>query len=63
MITAARESKMTAEAKIFIDSQDTKFSRTQREKAKYLVGKLLAGETPHIRVWTEVTGLAVGLTA
>jgi hypothetical protein len=48
-------------AKEWIESQDTKFCRTTREKAKYLVGKLTPSETPHPAIWNEVGMIAAGL--
>lgn len=53
---------MTSKAKQFIDSQDTKFARTYREKAKYLVGKLIYNELPHPIVWWEILKISKGLT-
>jgi len=52
---------MTNSAREFIDLQDTKFARTDREKAKYLVAKLVYNELPPPRVWWEVLKTANGL--
>jgi hypothetical protein len=52
---------MTNNAKKFIDSQDTKFARTYREKSKYLVGKLTIHEIPHPVIWWEILKIAKGL--
>lgn len=49
------------EANDWINAQDTKCARTLREKAKYLVGKLTAYETPHPAVWNEVLKIAEGI--
>ena len=40
-----------SDAIVWIDKQDTKLARTDQEKAKYLVGKLVPGETPHPALW------------
>jgi len=45
----------------WINTQDTKFCRTPREKAKYLQGKLTCYEIPHPAIWHEVGMIAAGL--
>lgn len=55
-------SDINKKAKDWIDRQDTKFCRTTREKAKYLVGKLNAYEIPHPAIWNEVGMIAQGLS-
>ena len=42
----------------WIDDQDTRYSRTLQEKAKYLVGKLIPSEMPHPAIWNEVLKIA-----
>jgi len=49
-----------AEAVKWIEEQDTAKARTLREKAKMLVGKLVALETPHPSIWLEVLRIANG---
>lgn len=51
----------TKKAKKWIEQQDTKYARTMREKAKYLVGKLTPYEIPHPAIWNEVGMIADGL--
>ena len=48
-------------AKEWIESQDTKFARTLREKAKYLVASTLPCDTPHPLVWWDVLKIANGI--
>jgi len=49
------------EAIEWLGKQDTKHARTLREKAKYLVGKYTAYETPHPAAWNEVLKFAEGI--
>ena len=46
----------------WINAQDTKNCRTEREKAKYLVGKLVSSEIPHPIIWQGVLKLSEGLS-
>jgi len=45
----------------FIHENQTKFCRTDREGAKYLVSKLVHSEMPPMAVWYEVLKIAEGL--
>lgn len=45
----------------WINEQDTKFARTSREKAKYLVAATLPHNLPHPSLWWEVLKLSKGL--
>jgi len=45
----------------WIAKQNTKYCRTVREKAKYLVSITLPAELPHIAIWWEVLKLSKGL--
>ena len=51
----------THEAINWINTQDTNFCRTLREKAKYLQGKLTCYEIPRPIIWYEVGMIAAGL--
>lgn len=44
----------------FINKQDTKYARTLREKAKYLVAKLNPREIPNLKIWHEVLKISRG---
>lgn len=44
----------------WIEAQDTACTRTLREKAKYLQGRLTAYEIPHPAIWHEVGMIAAG---
>lgn len=52
---------MDNEVKKFIDSQDTKFARTYREKAKFLVAATLPSAVPPIQIWDGVLKAANGM--
>ena len=54
-------SDINKKAKDWIEQQDTKFCRSMREKAKYLVGKLTVYEITHPAIWNEVGMIAAGL--
>jgi len=45
----------------WIDTQDTGFCRTNQERAKYLVGKLIAAEIPHPAIWWWVLKISKGI--
>jgi hypothetical protein len=51
----------TEKAKKWISEQDTKFARTTREKAKYLIASVLPHNMPHPAIWNEVGMIAAGL--
>lgn len=48
-------------AKEWIEKQDTKYARTLREKAKYLVAKTLPRDMPAPAIWWDVLKIANGL--
>ncbi len=45
----------------FITLKDTKFARTDQEKAKYLVAVVLPSDMPHPATWNAVLKIANGL--
>ena len=45
----------------WIENQNTGYARTLREKAKYLVAKLNAYQTPALATWDQVLRIARGI--